>query len=95
MTVTTKCVAFWLAVSGLVFGLIAAWFWFRSTRVPIDPLDGDPNAMMPVETELAQLTWLAAQFRANQEVGRLNTIAASLTAIAVVFSTASSVVGIL
>ena len=95
MTVTTRGVAFWLAVGGLVFGLIAAWYWFKSTRVPIDPLNGDPNAIMPVVPELEQLTWLAAQFRANQEVGRLNTIAASLTAIAVVFSTASSVVGLL
>ena len=93
MTVTTRCVAFSLAVGGLVFGLIAAWYWFKSTRVPIEPLNGDPNAIMPVVFEVEQVTWLAAQFRANQEVGRLNTIAASLMAVAVVFSTASSVVG--
>ncbi|WP_247570115.1 hypothetical protein ACQZ3V_01950 [Ralstonia pseudosolanacearum] len=95
MTVTTKCIALWLAIGGLVFGLIAAWYWFRSTRVPIDPLNGNPNAIMPVEPAVERLAWLAAQFRANQEVGRLNTIAASLTAVAVVLSTASSVVGML
>lgn len=95
MAATTKCVALWLAVAGLVFGLVAAWYWFRSTRVPIDPLNGNPNAIMPVEPAVERLAWLAAQFRANQEVGRLNTIAASLTAVAVVLSTASSVVGML
>lgn len=95
MTVTTKCIALWLAIGGLIFGLIAAWYWLRSTRVPIDPLNGDPNAIMPVMPELGQSAWLAAQLRANQEVGRLNTIAASLTAIAVVLSAASSVAGML
>lgn len=95
MVVTTRDVALGLAAGSLIFGLIAAWYWLRSTRVPIDPLDGNPNAIMPVVPELDRLTWLAAQLRANREVGRLNAIAASLTAIAVVLSTASSVIGML
>jgi len=94
MTRTTKLAAFALAMSGLGFGLAAAWYWRKSTRVPIDPLDGDPNAIMPVVPELAQQAWWAAQFRANQEIGRLNTVAAILTAIAVVLSTASSVIAL-
>jgi hypothetical protein len=94
MTCTTKLAAFALAMSGLGFGLAAAWYWRKSTRVPIDPLDGDPNAIMPVVPELAQQAWWAAQFRANQEIGRLNTVAAILTAIAVVLSTASSVIAL-
>lgn len=95
MVLVTRDVALGLAAGSLVFGLIAAWYWLRSTRVPIDPLDGDPDAIMPVVSELEQLTWLAAQFRANQEISRLNAIAASLTAVAVVLSTASSVIGML
>lgn len=89
---TTKSLAFGLATLGLLFGLGAAWYWFQSTRVPIDPLNGDPNAIMSVEPELMQQDWLVAQLNANQEVGRLNTIAAILTAVAVVLSTASSFV---
>lgn len=95
MVVATRDVALGLAAGSLVFGLIAAWYWLKSTWVPIDPLDGDPNAIMPVVPELDQLTWLVAQFRANHEVGRLNAIAASLTAVAIVLSTASSVIGML
>ncbi|NPT58687.1 hypothetical protein [Paraburkholderia elongata] len=94
MTCTTKVAAFGLAMSGLGFGLAAAWYWGKSTRVPVDPLNGDPNAIMPVVPELAQQAWRAAQFRANQEVGRLNTVAAILTAVAVLLSTASSVVAL-
>jgi hypothetical protein len=37
-----------LAAGGLVAGLTAAWYWLRSTRVPVDPLNGDPHAIMPV-----------------------------------------------
>lgn len=95
MSVATRDIALGFAMGGLVFGLVAAWYWYRSTRVAIDPLNDDPDAIMPVVPELEQLAWLAAQFRANQEVGRLNTIAATLTAVAVVFSTASSVIGML
>lgn len=91
MTCTMKLAAFALAVSGLGFGLAASWYWRKSTRVPVDPLDGDPNAIMQVVPELAQQAWWAAQFRANQEIGRLNTVAAILTAVAMVLSTASSV----
>ncbi|CAE6843923.1 hypothetical protein R69658_06851 [Paraburkholderia aspalathi] len=92
MACTMKLAAFALAMSGLGFGLAAARYWWKSTRVPVDPLDGNPNAIMPVVPELAQQAWWAAQFRANQEIGRLNTVAAILTAVAVVLSTASSVI---
>ncbi|MCX4151770.1 MULTISPECIES: hypothetical protein [Paraburkholderia] len=94
MVTTTKGIASALAIGGLVVGLVAAWYWRESTRVPIDPLDGDPNAIMPVVPELEHQAWWAAQFRANQEAGRLNTIAAMLTAVAVVLSTASSVIAL-
>lgn len=96
MTMThAKCVAIAMAIAGLLSGLVAAWFWERSGRVPVDPLNGDPHAILPVVPELEQLSWRAAQFRADQEMGRLNTLAARWTALAVVLSTASSVIGLL
>lgn len=90
----TKGIAIALALGGLISGLIAAWFWESTTRVPLDPLNGDPNAIMPVVPVLAQQAWWAAQFRADHEMGRLNTLAARWTAAAVVLSGASSPIGL-
>ncbi len=90
----TKSIAIALAIGGLISGLLAAWFWERTTRVPVDPLNGDPNAIMPVLPVLAQQAWWAAQFRADQEMGRLNTLAARWTAAAVVLSGVSSLMGL-
>ena len=94
-TTLTKSLAVALALGGLASGLLAAWFWEKSTRVPVDPLNGDPHAIMPVEFDLSQMSWWAAQFRANQQTGRLNVLAARWTAAAVVLGTLSSVVGVL
>lgn len=70
----TKGFAIALAIGGLISGLLAAWFWQRTTRVPVDPLNGDPHAIISVLPEIAQQQWWAAQFRADQEIGRLNTL---------------------
>ncbi|MFK4448488.1 hypothetical protein ABH944_008544 [Caballeronia udeis] len=94
-TALAKSIAVVLAFGGLTCGLLAAWFWEKSTRVPVDPLDGDPTAIMPVLLDLEQQAWWAAQFRANQQIGRLNVLAARWTAAAVVLGTLSSVVGLL
>jgi hypothetical protein len=96
MVLTIKCATtVACAVGGLGFGLAAAWYWGKSTQIPVDPLNGDPNAIMPVLPELEQLAWLAAQVRANREIGRLNRIAAQLTALAIVLSTASTLLGLI
>ncbi len=98
-----------LAIAGLIVGLIAAWYWLRSARVPLALHEGEPydtNAIEPVELDLKVLTWHAEQFRANQatweaqvrasmEIGRLNAIAAVSTAIALGLSTASAVIAAL
>lgn len=95
-----------LAIAGLVVGLIAAWYWLRSARVPLALPESepyDPNAIEPVELELKALTWHVEQMQANQatweaqvrasrEIGRLNAIAAVLTALALVLSTVSAVI---
>jgi hypothetical protein len=99
-------IAITLAIVGLVVGLIAAGYWLRSARVPLALPEGeayDPNAIEPVEPDLKALTWHVeqiqasramweAQVSASREIGRLNAIAAVLTAAALVLSTASAVI---
>ncbi|MEQ5844299.1 hypothetical protein N0A02_33090 (plasmid) [Paraburkholderia acidicola] len=89
-----KNLALVFAIGGLFFGVAAAAYWQKSTKVPIDPLNGDPDGVMSGDPEGQQFAWLAAQLRANQEVGRLNKIAARLTAVAVVLSALSTVLGL-
>lgn len=90
----TKSIAIALAIGGLIFGLLAAWFWERTTRVRFDPLGSDPYAtVLPADVPPNELWW-TAQFRAEQEIARLNTLAARWTAAAVVLGTSSSVVGL-
>jgi hypothetical protein len=105
-TCTSHPVAIALAIAGLLVGLIAAWFWLRSARVPLVLPEGersDPNAIEPVDLELKALTWYVEQIQANQavweaqvrasrEIARLNAIAAVLTALSLVLSTVSAVI---
>ncbi|SOF00920.1 hypothetical protein SAMN05446635_8994 [Burkholderia sp. OK233] len=106
LTSTPQPIAIALAIAGLIVGLIGAWYWLRSARVPLALPEGeayDPNLIEPVELELKALTWHVeqsrvnqstweAQVRASREIGRLNAIAAVLTAVALVLSTVSAVI---
>jgi hypothetical protein len=109
MTCTPQPITISLAIASLIVGLIAAWYWLRSARVPLALPEGeanDPAAIEPVELELKALTWHVEQTKANQatweaqvcasqEIGRLNAIAAVLTALALVLSTVSAVIAAL
>ena len=90
----TKSIAIALASGGLIAGLLAAWFWERTTRVRVNPLDSDPYATVPPDGDISDPWWWTAQYRADQEIRRLNTFAARWTALAVVLGTLSSVVGL-
>jgi hypothetical protein len=71
-----------LACLGAVTGIVAAYYWYRSSQVSINPVwlteSGDPHA--------SQSGWLAATMGAFSESARLNKIAASWTAAAVVLN---------
>ncbi|WP_028224946.1 MULTISPECIES: hypothetical protein [Paraburkholderia] len=109
LTSTPHPIAIALAIAALIVGLVGAWYWLRSARVPLALPESeayDPNVIEPVELELKVLTWHVEQFRANQstweaqvrasgEIGRLNAIAAVLTALALVLSTVSAVIAAL
>lgn len=94
MTVATEWEVILLAAGSLVFGLTAAWYWWRSTRVPVDPSNGDPHYILPVIPTLATMAWQAAQFSADQKISRLNRIAAVLSAVAVLLGAAATFWGL-
>jgi len=82
-----------LSVSGFVFGLAAAYYWWKASRVSPDP--DWPEGIAPVIPELEQLGWNVAFIKLAQESGALNRTAAGLTAIAVLLTTAASVFSLL
>lgn len=87
-------VAWWCAVGGLLVGLAAAGAWIWSTRAPWDPLGGDPHAILSPDPELQQGQLNLADWSQTAEAGRRNRIAAALTAVAVVLSSAASLLSL-
>lgn len=90
----TKGLAIALALGGLTCGLLAAWFWERTTRVRVDLFAGDPYAVSAAGTDTSDPMWWTPQSRAEREIRRLNTLAAWGSAAAVVCGTLSAVVGL-
>jgi hypothetical protein len=79
-----------LANLGLVLGILAAWYWWRASRVAIIPLWG---AREPVDQSQALAGWIVGINEAAEVSGKLNTIAALLSGAAVLVSTLAGWVG--
>jgi hypothetical protein len=85
-----------LASLALLAGLIAAWYWYRSSQVDIDPgwYPANPTGPSePVDPEQRQMDWTAAKLKAFKEVAAWNKKAALWTAGSVGLSAASAIVG--
>lgn len=80
------------ACSGFAFGLIAAYYWWLASRVETMPMWGD---FEPVDPSQSQAGWIVGMMSAASESARLNQRAAVLTAVAIVLTTASGVLGLL
>ena len=92
-----------MAFGALVCGLIAAWRWYQSSQITVDPgwhlpgmpggftRHGFPRVPEPAEQEQQQMDWIFAAIDAAKETARLNKIAALWTAPAVLFSAASAI----
>ena len=70
-------------------GLAAAYFWYKASKVVVTPNYAKPggSGFEPVNGSEGQ--WIAALLEAAQESGRLNIVAARLTAISVFLTTLS------
>ena len=80
-------------------GLTAAWYWYGSSKVAIDPgwwSPGNPSGLMePVELEAQQMAWTAATLTAFNKAAPLNKKAALWTAVSVALGAASAILGAL
>ena len=84
-----KCVSLFFAIFALISGLIAAWYWYRSSIVHIEP----SWSMEPVIDDLKHSGWITAIMKSASDAAYLNKRAAQWTALSVVLGGASSVVG--
>ena len=88
-----KAISILLAFAALITGLAGAFYWFKSSIVPIDRWGREehPGPFLPHEHQAANTLYLAGMLEAAQHTARLNMKAALWTAVAVVLSGASSV----
>jgi hypothetical protein len=82
-----KFISIALSVFGLVFGLIAAWYWLKASQVSIKPaweleIRGNVNKNI--------MGWVTGNMIAFKDAGDLNARAALLTAIAILFGSVGS-----
>ena len=69
---------------GLILGILAAWYWWRASRVTIIPPWGERE---PLDRTQALTGWIVGINTAAEISGKLNTAAAVLSGAAVVTST--------
>lgn len=88
---TNKWIVDILNVAGAVTGMLAARYWYKSCKVPIQP----SWSTEPGDSQDSQMGWMAGMMNASTEVAKLNKTAALLTAVSVALTVASTLVGIL
>jgi hypothetical protein len=83
-----KAITLLLAFGALAAGLVAAWYWYRSTLVPLEQTIKEAKSV-----EFATLGLVRGAMDAYQKVAALNSKAALWTALTAVLSAASAVFG--
>jgi hypothetical protein len=79
-----------LAIASAITGLVAAFYVWRSTCVPVAP-----EGFEPVDLDLKSLAWMSATIDATREAGRLNRIAIGWTVASINFAAISAIIGAL
>lgn len=82
-----------LAVGALFTGLVGAYYWYLSSKVPIDPGWANDPLLEPVIAEQRQAAWTVAFLNTTIKASRLNKTASIWTAVSVFLSASSAVVG--
>lgn len=86
-----------LAICACVTGVVAAIYWYRSSKVPIDPIwPGGPFGLVePGEREASQDGWIGGMLQASARAAELNAKAALWTAASVLLAGVASIVSTL
>jgi hypothetical protein len=81
----------WLAAAALISGIIAAWYWYKATRVRFEP----EFDQLPIDAPEMDVAWklIRAIMISVTKAGRLNRRAALWTAVSVVLGGASALFG--
>jgi hypothetical protein len=88
-----KYLAVAMAASSLICGLVAAWYWYRASKIPFQPdYHALPDDVSDIEFHGALVT---AVMKAVQKAGALNRLAALWTAAAVVLGGVAGLIGTL
>jgi len=93
-----RAISVGLAIAALITGLIAAWHWYRSSRIMVDPgwtEPGEPGPTEPVSERRQHREWTSATIAAFHDAAALNKTASFWTAGSVALGAASTIVGAL
>ena len=82
-----KQISFGLTLLAAAAGFVAAYYWYRSSKVPTNPT----WITEPGEELNSQAGWIAGMMQASAEAARLNAVAAMWTGISVVLAVLSSI----
>lgn len=86
-----------LAFGALVTGLVAAWYWYQSSRIQVEPIwpEGGLGPVEPGERMDAEAGWIGGTLAANSKSAELNAKAAIWTACSVLLAGLSSILSAL
>ena len=73
-------------------GLISAWYWYRSSRIQIEPSWTAGHSFEPVEPSQSQAGWIVGVLQAASLSSELNKTAARWTAATVALNVLPSVI---
>lgn len=84
-----------VAIAGFAAGLVAAFYWYRASRVNFVPFWEANGGVEPVDPLQSAEHWVVALMKTGRKSGKLNRIAAVWTALSVLLSAISAVLGAL
>jgi hypothetical protein len=77
-------------------GLIAAWYWYRASKVFVVPMYAtDGGGVEPVDPFQSQSSWTGGILLTVEKTGRLNKVAAQWTAGSVALGAAANTAALL
>ncbi len=81
------------ALSAFGTGMLAAWYWYRASKVMIVPMWERNGVLEPVDPRHGTYQWVTGIIETAKKSGPLNATAARLTAVSVFFSGFTSLLG--